>query len=119
MHGETAAAASFSRRLVKVKDAGGDLEPVIEKMNKMAGEKYLLVYNKARNLSFEINRRCTEQFLLTNALVFTRTVLVNLLVGVTFIHFSRTLWFTVVDVYCLYADVELLLIGFLRNWQMW
>ncbi|MDM8542332.1 carboxyl transferase domain-containing protein [Desulfococcaceae bacterium HSG9] len=38
MHGETAAAASFSRRLVKEKDAGRPLEPIIEKMNKMAQE---------------------------------------------------------------------------------
>ncbi len=36
MHGETAAAASFSRRLVKEKDAGRPLGPVIEKMNQMA-----------------------------------------------------------------------------------
>ncbi len=36
MHGETAAAASYSRRLVKEKDAGRDLNPVIDKMNKMA-----------------------------------------------------------------------------------
>ncbi len=36
MHGETAAAATFSRRLVKEKDAGRDLEPVIDKMNEMA-----------------------------------------------------------------------------------
>ena len=36
MHGETAAAASFSRRLVKEKDAGRPLEPVIEKMNELA-----------------------------------------------------------------------------------
>jgi glutaconyl-CoA decarboxylase len=35
MHGETAAAASFSRRLVKEKDAGRPLMPVIEKMNQM------------------------------------------------------------------------------------
>ncbi len=40
MHGETAAAASFSRRLVKEKDAGRPLEPVIEKMNQMAQEYY-------------------------------------------------------------------------------
>ena len=33
MHGETAAAASFSRRLVKEKDAGKPLGPVIDKMN--------------------------------------------------------------------------------------
>lgn len=38
MHGETAAAASFSRRLVKEKDAGRPLEPVVEKMNQMAQE---------------------------------------------------------------------------------
>jgi glutaconyl-CoA decarboxylase subunit alpha len=36
MHGETAAAASYSRRLVKEKDAGRPLGPVIEKMNRMA-----------------------------------------------------------------------------------
>jgi glutaconyl-CoA decarboxylase len=36
MHGETAAAASFSRRLVKEKDAGRPLKPVIDKMNAMA-----------------------------------------------------------------------------------
>ncbi len=35
MHGETAAAASFSRRLVKEDEAGRPLEPVIEKMNQM------------------------------------------------------------------------------------
>ena len=35
MHGETAAAASFSRRLVKEKDAGRPLDPVIEQMNQM------------------------------------------------------------------------------------
>ena len=38
MHGETAAAASFSRRLVKEKDAGRPLGPVIDSMNKMAQE---------------------------------------------------------------------------------
>jgi glutaconyl-CoA decarboxylase subunit alpha len=38
MHGETAAAASYSRRLVKEKDAGRPLEPVIEKMNILAKE---------------------------------------------------------------------------------
>lgn len=36
MHGETAAVASFSRRLVKEKDAGRSLEPTIEKMNALA-----------------------------------------------------------------------------------
>lgn len=35
MHGETAASASYSRRLVKEKDAGNSLEPIIEKMNEM------------------------------------------------------------------------------------
>ena len=40
MHGETAAAASFSRRQVKEKDAGNPLDPVIDKMNKMAQEYY-------------------------------------------------------------------------------
>jgi len=40
MHGETAAAASFSRRLVKEKDAGRPLEPIIEKMNQLAKEYY-------------------------------------------------------------------------------
>ncbi len=38
MHGETAAAASFSRRLVKEKNAGKPLQPVIDKMNQMAQE---------------------------------------------------------------------------------
>jgi glutaconyl-CoA decarboxylase len=33
MHGETAAAASFARRLVKEKDAGRPVAPVIDKMN--------------------------------------------------------------------------------------
>ncbi|MGD9124398.1 MAG: carboxyl transferase domain-containing protein [Desulfarculaceae bacterium] len=38
MHGETAAAASFSRRLVKEQDAEHDLQPVIDKMNALAQE---------------------------------------------------------------------------------
>jgi glutaconyl-CoA decarboxylase len=38
MHGETAAAASFSRRLVKEKAAGRPLEPIIDKMNTLAQE---------------------------------------------------------------------------------
>lgn len=38
MHGETAAAASFSRRLVKEKNAGKPLQPVIDRMNQMAQE---------------------------------------------------------------------------------
>ena len=40
MHGETAAAASYSRRLVKEKAAGKPLEPIIESMNKLAQEYY-------------------------------------------------------------------------------
>jgi glutaconyl-CoA decarboxylase len=40
MHGETAAAASYSRRLVKEADADRPLEPVIEKMNEMTQEYY-------------------------------------------------------------------------------
>lgn len=36
MHGETAAAASFARRLVKDKDSGKSLAPTIEKMNALA-----------------------------------------------------------------------------------
>jgi len=38
MHGETAAVATYSRRLVKEKEAGRPLEPVIEKMNRLAKE---------------------------------------------------------------------------------
>ena len=33
MHGETAAAAMFARRLVKENDSGNDVQPVIDKMN--------------------------------------------------------------------------------------
>jgi glutaconyl-CoA decarboxylase len=44
MHGETAAVASFSGRMVKEKDAGNPLEPIIDKMNALA-EKY---YQKSR-----------------------------------------------------------------------
>jgi glutaconyl-CoA decarboxylase len=40
MHGETAAAASFSRRLVKDKDAGKPLGPTIDKMNAMVKSYY-------------------------------------------------------------------------------
>src|SRR3990172_4936179 len=38
MHGETASVASFSRRLVKEKDEGRPLQPVIEKMNALAAD---------------------------------------------------------------------------------
>jgi len=40
MHGETAAAASYSRRLVKESDASRPLEPVIDKMNEMVKHYY-------------------------------------------------------------------------------
>jgi len=40
MHGETASAASFARRLVKEKDAGRPLQPIIDKMNALAQEYY-------------------------------------------------------------------------------
>jgi len=40
MHGETAAAAAFSRRLVKEKEAGRPLEPVIDNMNALAQQYY-------------------------------------------------------------------------------
>jgi len=40
MHGETAAAASFARRLVKEKDADRPLQPVIDKMNALARQYY-------------------------------------------------------------------------------
>jgi len=36
MHGETAAAAAFARRLVKEQDAGNPLDPIIAKMNALA-----------------------------------------------------------------------------------
>jgi glutaconyl-CoA decarboxylase len=38
MHGETAAVASFSRRLVKEKEAGRPLKPVIDQMNALAAQ---------------------------------------------------------------------------------
>jgi glutaconyl-CoA decarboxylase subunit alpha len=38
MHGETASVATYSRRLVKEKDAGRPLGPVIDKMNQLAQE---------------------------------------------------------------------------------
>lgn len=40
MHGETAAAAMYSRRLVKDQDAGKPLDGTIEKMNKLIKEYY-------------------------------------------------------------------------------
>jgi glutaconyl-CoA decarboxylase len=44
MHGETASVASFARRLVKEKEAGRPLRPIIDKMNVLAQE----YYNKSR-----------------------------------------------------------------------
>lgn len=38
MHGETAAVATYSRRLVKEKEAGKPLDPVIDSMNQLARE---------------------------------------------------------------------------------
>lgn len=40
MHGETAAVASFARRLVKEKDAGKPLAPIIDKMNQTVKHYY-------------------------------------------------------------------------------
>lgn len=40
MHGETAAAASFARRLVKEKDAGRPIKPVMDKMNALVKDYY-------------------------------------------------------------------------------
>jgi glutaconyl-CoA decarboxylase subunit alpha len=40
MHGETAAVAAFARRLVKEKDSGKALDPVIESMNALAKQYY-------------------------------------------------------------------------------
>lgn len=40
MHGQTAAIASYSRRLVKEKDSGKPIEPVMQKMNQMAQAYY-------------------------------------------------------------------------------
>ncbi|MBI5445204.1 MAG: glutaconyl-CoA decarboxylase subunit alpha [Deltaproteobacteria bacterium] len=40
MHGETAAAASYARRLVKEKDSGKPLDPVMEKMNQLVKDYY-------------------------------------------------------------------------------
>lgn len=40
MHGETAAVATYARRLVKAKDSGLPLEDIIEKMNEMVMDYY-------------------------------------------------------------------------------
>ncbi|MFZ7113634.1 MAG: acyl-CoA carboxylase subunit beta [Desulfatiglandales bacterium] len=56
MHGETAAAASFSRRLVKEKDAGRSIQPVIEKMNELAEE-----YNRKSRPVYCANRGFVDE----------------------------------------------------------
>ncbi|MFW5901654.1 MAG: acyl-CoA carboxylase subunit beta [Thermodesulfobacteriota bacterium] len=38
MHGETAAVATYTRRLIKDQDAGKALEPTVEKMNELVGK---------------------------------------------------------------------------------
>jgi glutaconyl-CoA decarboxylase subunit alpha len=40
MHGETAAAAMYARRLVKDQDAGKDIQPIIDKMNDLIKNYY-------------------------------------------------------------------------------
>ncbi len=40
MHGQTAAVAMYSRRLVKEKDAGKPIQPVLDNMNKIANDYY-------------------------------------------------------------------------------
>lgn len=40
MHGETAAVASYARRLVKDREEGKDIQPTIDKMNKLVKEYY-------------------------------------------------------------------------------
>lgn len=40
MHGETAAVATYTRRLIKEKDAGRPLDPVIESMNELVQKYY-------------------------------------------------------------------------------
>ena len=57
MHGETAAAASYARRLVKEDDAGNDLTPVLDKMNQMIQdyqEKSRPVYSAEKGFVDEI-----------------------------------------------------------------
>jgi glutaconyl-CoA decarboxylase len=40
MHGETASVAAFARRLVKEKETGNSLQPIIDKMNELATQYY-------------------------------------------------------------------------------
>ncbi|NPV27947.1 MAG: glutaconyl-CoA decarboxylase subunit alpha [Firmicutes bacterium] len=61
MHGETAAAATYSRRLVKDKDAGKDLDPTIQKMNEMVQ----MYYDKSRPVF------CAQMGLVDEVVAFT------------------------------------------------
>ena len=59
MHGETAAVASFSRRLVREKDAGRPLKPVIDQMNELARqyhEQSRPIYGAKRGFVDEVVR---------------------------------------------------------------
>ena len=59
MHGETAAVASFSRRLVREKDAGKSLKPVIDQMNALAQqyhEQSRPIYGAKRGFVDEVVR---------------------------------------------------------------
>jgi glutaconyl-CoA decarboxylase len=59
MHGETAAVASFSRRLVREKDAGRPLDPVIDQMNALARqyhEQSRPIYGAKRGFVDEVVR---------------------------------------------------------------
>ena len=59
MHGETAAVASFARRLVKEKDAGQPLQPVIDRMNALARqyhEESRPIYGATRGFVDEVVR---------------------------------------------------------------
>jgi len=59
MHGETAAVASFSRRLVREKDAGRPLKPVIDQMNELAQlyrEQSQPIYGAKRGFVDEVVR---------------------------------------------------------------
>ncbi|HNT88039.1 MAG TPA: DUF202 domain-containing protein, partial [Candidatus Hydrogenedentes bacterium] len=52
-------------------------------------------------------------------LAYVRAALALLLAGVTFVHVSRALWFSVVGLACLLAGALLLAIGVRRYRRMW
>jgi glutaconyl-CoA decarboxylase len=57
MHGETAAVASYARRLVREKDAGRPLKPVIDQMNELArqyAEQSRPIYGAKRGFVDEV-----------------------------------------------------------------